>query len=145
MRLKRSVDILLVDDNPGDARLAKEALRENVLRNRLHHVENGVKAMEFLERKGMHANAPLPDLMLLDLNMPKMDGREVLERVKQDEQLKRIPVVVLTVSSADEDIYRSYDLHANCYLTKPIDLDEFMDVVRLINRFWLEAATLPPK
>ncbi len=143
--IKRSVDILLVEDNYGDARLAEEALRENRFKNRLHHVENGVEAMSFLMQEGKYRDVPVPDLMLLDLNMPKMDGREVLERVKHNERLMRIPVVVLTVSSAEEDICRSYDLHANCYLTKPIDLDEFMDVIRHVNKFWLETAKLPPK
>ena len=137
------IDILLVEDNEGDARLAKEAMRDSKIRNALHHVSDGEEAMAFLRRQGAHANAPRPDLILLDLNLPKKDGRQVLAEIKDDEDLKRIPVVILTVSSAEEDILKAYNLHANCYITKPIDLAQFMKVVRSVEDFWLTIVKLP--
>jgi chemotaxis family two-component system response regulator Rcp1 len=139
----KSIDILLVEDNDGDARLAKEAMRDSKLRNTLHHVGDGEEAMEFLYQRGKHADAPRPDLILLDLNLPRKDGRAVLEEVKTDENLKRIPVVILTTSSDEQDILRSYNLHANCYITKPIDLNQFLKVVRSIEDFWLTIVKLP--
>lgn len=138
------IDILLVEDNPGDARLAQEALKDAKVRNNLYMVRDGVEALEFLRRQGKHTDAIHPDLILLDLNLPKKDGREVLAEIKTDADLKRIPVVVLTVSKAEEDILKSYNLHANCYITKPINLDRFLDVVRAIEHFWLTIVKLPP-
>jgi chemotaxis family two-component system response regulator Rcp1 len=137
------IDMLLVEDNPGDARLAMEALKESKLINSLHHVEDGVAALDFLRNKGNYAGKPRPDLIILDLNLPKKDGREVLEEIKNDDDLKRIPVVILTISKAEEDILRSYNLHANCYVTKPLDLDQFMKVVKSIEDFWLTIVKLP--
>ncbi len=137
------IDILLVEDNPGDVRLTQEALKEAKVRNRLHVVEDGVAAMEFLRQEGEYQSMPKPDLILLDLNLPKKDGREVLEEIKQDPSLMRIPVVVLTTSQAEEDIVRSYDLHANCYVTKPVDLDQFINIVKSIEDFWLTIVKLP--
>jgi chemotaxis family two-component system response regulator Rcp1 len=137
------IDILLVEDNEGDARLAKEAMRDSKIRNTLHHVPDGEEAMAFLRQTGSYAKTPRPDLILLDLNLPKMDGRQVLAEIKGDETLKRIPVVILTVSSAEEDIFKAYNLHANCYITKPIDLGQFMKVVRSIEDFWLTIVKLP--
>ena len=139
----RPVDILLVEDNEGDARLAKEAMLESKMRNTLHRVSDGVEAMAFLRRVGTYADAPRPSLILLDLNLPNKDGREVLAEVKSDDELKRIPVVVLTTSNADEDILASYDLHANCYITKPVDLTQFIKVLRSIDEFWLTIVRLP--
>jgi len=139
------VEILLVEDNPGDVRLTKEALREGKVYNNLHWAKDGVEALEFLRRQGKHAKAPRPDIILLDLNLPKKDGREVLEIIKGDDTLKNIPVVVLTTSKAEEDVLRSYDLHANCYVTKPVDLEKFITVVQSIDRFWLTIATLPTR
>ena len=126
------IDILLVEDNPGDERLTREALREGKVYHKLHWVKDGVQAMEFLQQRGQYAKAPRPDIILLDLNLPKKDGREVLEEIKRDETLKRIPVVVLTTSKAEEDVLRTYNLHANCYVTKPVDLEKFIVVVRSI-------------
>jgi len=139
----KSIEVLLVEDNEGDARLAREALREGKIRNTIHHVSDGVEAMAFLRRQGRYRDAPRPDLVLLDLNLPRKDGREVLAEVKTDDSLKRIPVVILTVSSAEEDVLRSYNLHANCYITKPIDFVQFMKVVRSIEEFWLTIVKLP--
>ena len=138
------IDILLVEDNPGDARLAKEALKDAKVSNSLHWVKDGVEAMQFLRQDGDHADAPRPDVILLDLNLPKKDGREVLEEIKSDPHLMRIPVVVLTVSSAEEDVLKSYNLHANCFISKPLDLDRFIEVVRSIEDFWLAIVRLPP-
>jgi two-component system, chemotaxis family, response regulator Rcp1 len=137
------VEILLVEDNEGDARLTKEAMLESKMRNTLHHVYDGEEAMAFLRRVGKYADAPRPSLILLDLNLPKMDGREVLTEVKADDDLKHIPVVVLTTSSADEDIVATYDLHANCFITKPVDLTQLIKVVRSIDDFWLTIVRLP--
>ena len=138
------VEILLVEDNPGDVRLTKEALKEGKVYNNLHWARDGVEALEFLKREGKHAAAPRPDIILLDLNLPKKDGREVLAVIKRDAVLKQIPVVVLTTSKADEDVLKSYELHANCYVTKPVDLEKFIQVVQSIDRFWLTVVTLPP-
>ena len=138
------VEILLVEDNPGDYRLTQEALREGKVYSTLHWAKDGVEALEFLRRQGPHANAPRPDIILLDLNLPKKDGRQVLSEIKSDEALRPIPVVILTTSQAEEDVLRSYDLHANCYVTKPVDLEKFITVVQSIDRFWLTIATLPP-
>ena len=140
----RPVEILLVEDNPGDVRLTKEALKEGKVYNNLHWAKDGVEALEFLKREGKHANAPRPDIILLDLNLPKKDGREVLAVIKRDAELKQIPVVVLTTSKAEEDVLKSYELHANCYVTKPVDLEKFIQVVQSIDRFWLTVVTLPP-
>jgi len=137
------VEILLVEDNEGDARLAREAMLESKMRNTLHHVSDGEEAMAFLHRVGKYAHAPRPSLILLDLNLPKKDGREVLAEIKSDDELRNIPVVVLTQSSAEEDILASYDLHANCYITKPVDLTQFIKVVRSIDDFWLTIVRLP--
>ena len=138
------VEILLVEDNAGDVRLTKEALKEGKVYNNLHWAKDGVDALEFLRREGKHAKAPRPDIILLDLNLPKKDGREVLSEIKSDDQLKHIPVVILTTSKAEEDVLRSYKLHANCYITKPVDLGKFIVVVQSIDRFWLTVVTLPP-
>ena len=138
------VEILLVEDNPADVRLTQEALKEGKVYNNLHWAKDGVEALEFLHRQGKYASAPRPDIILLDLNLPKKDGREVLEEIKRDEALKRIPVVVLTTSKAEEDVLRTYNLHANCYVTKPVDLEKFIVVVRSIDIFWLTIVTLPP-
>jgi two-component system, chemotaxis family, response regulator Rcp1 len=138
-----SFEILLVEDNPADADLTREGLQDGRLLHTLHHVTDGVQAMQFLRREGDFRTAPTPDLILLDLNLPKKDGREVLAAIKQDPKLKRIPVVVLTSSEAESDIVRSYDLHANCYMCKPVDLTRFLDTVRKIEEFWLTVVRLP--
>jgi CheY-like chemotaxis protein len=137
------VEILLVEDNAGDYRLTQEALREGKVYNNLHWAKDGVEALDFLRRRGAYGNAPRPDLILLDLNLPKKDGREVLSEIKTDAGLRTIPVVILTTSQAEEDIVKSYHLHANCYVTKPVDLEKFIVVVQSIDRFWLTIATLP--
>jgi len=144
MALVKPIEILLVEDNPGDADLAREALEGSKLHNALHVVGDGVEALDFLRQRGKHARATRPDLILLDLNLPKKDGREVLAEIKGDADLKRIPVVILTISKDEEDILRSYNLHANCYITKPIDLSQFMKVVKSIEDFWLTIVKLPP-
>lgn len=141
----KPVDILLVEDNPGDADLAREALENTKLNNRLYVVDDGEKAMSFLLREGPYAEMPRPDLILLDLNLPRKDGRQVLAEIKLNDDLKRIPVVILTTSQAEEDVIRTYDLHANCYITKPINLNQFLHVVRSIESFWLSIVILPPK
>ena len=138
------IEILLVEDNPGDERLTREALKEGKVYSNLHWVKDGVEAMDFLYRRGKWRDAPRPDIILLDLNLPKKDGREVLQDIKSDETLKRIPVVVLTTSKAEEDVLRTYNLHANCYVTKPVDLEKFIVVVKSIDVFWLTVVTLPP-
>jgi len=137
------IHVLLVEDNPGDARLTKEAFSAAAETMRLHIVADGVEAMAFLRHEGSHVDAPRPDLILLDLNLPKMDGREVLAKVKEDDSLKLIPTVILTTSNSDEDILRSYQLQANCYLSKPVQLEAFDDLVRSINDFWLTKVKLP--
>lgn len=137
------IEILLVEDSPGDVRLTQEALRDAKVQNNLHIASDGIEATAFLWRQGKHANAPRPDLILLDLNLPKKGGREVLEEIKQDPSLKSIPVVILTTSAAEEDILRSYQLHANCYITKPVDLEQFLKVIKTIDNFWLAIVKLP--
>ncbi|MHB8955841.1 MAG: response regulator [Pirellulaceae bacterium] len=139
------IDILLVEDNPGDVDLTKEALEGAKVSNRLHVVDNGEQAMDFLCRRGEHADAPRPDLILLDLNLPKKDGREVLEEIKANRDLAEIPVVILTTSAADEDVGRAYQLHANCYITKPVNFTEFLKVIQAIEDFWLTIVRLPNK
>jgi two-component system, chemotaxis family, response regulator Rcp1 len=141
----RPIDILLVEDNPADARLTKEALREGKIRNNLFHTRDGVEALSFLRREDPHREAPTPDLILLDLNLPRKDGRQVLTELKSDPRLRHIPVVVLTTSEAEEDILRSYDLHANCYITKPVELEKFVAIVKAIESFWLAIVTLPAR
>jgi chemotaxis family two-component system response regulator Rcp1 len=141
--LVKPITILLVEDNQGDADLARAALEDSKMRNELHHVADGVEAIAFLRHKGRYADAPRPDLVLLDLNLPKMDGREVLAEIKSDPDLKRIPVVILTISKDEEDVLKSYNLHANCFITKPIDLGQFMKVVKAIEDFWLTIVKLP--
>lgn len=137
------IEILMVEDSPGDARLTTEALKEAKVLNHISVVEDGVEAMAFLRREGKHAEAPRPDLILLDLNLPKKDGREVLAEIKVDPTLADIPVVVLTTSQAEQDILKSYQLHANCYVTKPVDLNQFMSVIKSVESFWLTVARLP--
>jgi chemotaxis family two-component system response regulator Rcp1 len=139
----RPVEILLVEDNPGDARLTRELLKEGKIHNHCFHAKDGVEAMDYLHREGAYASAPRPDLILLDLNLPRKDGREVLSDLKADPELRNIPVVVLTTSEAEQDILRTYELHANCYITKPVDLDKFITIVRAIEEFWLTVVTLP--
>ena len=141
--MSKPVEILLVEDNPGDVRLTQEIFKEGRLSNNLQVVGDGVEAMAFLRRQGKYANAVRPDIILLDLNLPRKDGREVLGEIKGDPDLKRTPVVVLTTSNAGQDISRAYDLHANCYIAKPVDLDEFIKVVRTIEDFWLQIVKLP--
>jgi CheY-like chemotaxis protein len=139
------IEILLVEDNPGDARLAVEALKDSKINNNLYHVKDGVVAMDFLRRRGEYADVPVPDLVLLDLNLPRKDGREVLAEIKEDPELKPVPVVVLTTSEAERDLVRTYDLHANAYVVKPLDLDRFIEVVQAIEDFWFTIVKLPPR
>jgi CheY-like chemotaxis protein len=141
----QAIDILLVEDNPGDVRLAQEALKDSKVRNQLFVVEDGVEAMSFLRRQGKYANAPHPDLILLDLNLPRKSGREVLTEIKADGDLRHIPVVILTVSRAEEDVMRAYNNYANCYITKPLDFNQFIEVTKAIEDFWLTIVKLPPK
>jgi two-component system, chemotaxis family, response regulator Rcp1 len=139
------IDILVIEDNPGDARLIAEAIKTYKILNSLSIVRDGEEAMDFLNKKGEFAGAPRPDLIFLDLNLPKMDGREVLAKIKLNDEFKQIPVVVMTISAAEEDIIKSYSLHANCYVTKPIDLDQFVKVVESIDDFWFSLVKLPAK
>ncbi|MFB6217620.1 MAG: response regulator [Halobacteriaceae archaeon] len=139
------VEILLAEDNPGDVKLTRKALKEGRLVNNLHVVNDGVETMAFLRNEDEYGDTPRPDLVLLDLNMPRKDGRDVLEEIKADDDLKRIPVVVLTSSDAEEDIVKSYDLHANAYLTKPVDFDGFLETLELLEEFWLQVVRLPPE
>ncbi|MBN2419435.1 MAG: response regulator [Deltaproteobacteria bacterium] len=141
--LSSPIEILLVEDNPGDVRLTQEALKEGKILNNLSIAKDGVEAISFLRREGEYENTARPDLILLDLNLPKKDGREVLMEIKKDEDLRRIPVVVLTTSRAEEDIIRTYDCYANCYITKPVDFDQFINVVKSIENFWLTVVKLP--
>lgn len=141
----RPVELLLVEDNPGDVELTREALEEARVRNRLHVVSDGEEALAFLHREGRHAGAPRPDLVLLDLNLPRMGGREVLAAIKRSDDLRRIPVVVLTTSEAEKDVLGAYELHANAYIVKPVDLDQFLGVVRSIEGFWLAVVKFPPE
>jgi chemotaxis family two-component system response regulator Rcp1 len=143
--ISKNIEILLVEDNPADIRLAQEAFKDAKVHNILYTVGDGVEAMAFLRRQGKYADVGRPDLILLDLNLPKKDGREVLAEIKTDEHLKLIPVVILTVSKDEEDILKTYNLHANCYITKPIDFEQFMRVVKGIEEFWLTIVKLPPK
>ncbi|MCB0050193.1 MAG: response regulator [Caldilinea sp.] len=142
--LGRPIEILLVEDNPGDVRLTQEAMRDAKVLNRLNVVPDGVTALEYLRKESRYANAVRPDVILLDLNLPRMDGRELLAIIKGDDNLKRIPVVVLTTSAAEEDVLRAYNLHANCYVTKPVELDQFIEVVKSIDSFWFSIVNLPP-
>jgi len=139
------VEILLAEDNPGDAKLTRKALEQGKVINNLHVVTDGVDAMAYLRQEGEYADRPRPDLVLLDLNMPRKDGREVLQDIESDDDLRRIPVVVMTSSEAEEDIVQSYDLHANAYVTKPIDFDGFLDVVGSLEDFWLSVVKMPPE
>jgi len=144
-RIGKPIEILLVEDNPGDVRLTLEVFKESKMRNNLSAVGDGVEALAFLRREGKYVQSPRPDLILLDLNLPKKDGREVLAEIKEDPDLRCIPVVVLTTSQAERDVVRSYNLHANCYISKPIDLEQFIRVVRSIEDFWLAIVKLPPR
>lgn len=139
-----TVEILLVEDDPGDVLITREAVEGSKFANNLNVVSNGEQALQYLRREAPYEDATRPGLILLDLNLPRLDGREVLAQIKQDPDLRRIPVVVLTTSSADEDIVRSYDLHANAYVTKPVDFDQFMSVVRQVDEFFISIVTLPP-
>ena len=139
----RAIEILLVEDNVGDVRLTREALRDGKARSNLSVVSDGVEALAFLRREGDHHDAPRPELILLDLNLPRKDGRQVLAEIKSDPTLKMIPVVILTTSAAEEDVLRSYDLHANAYIKKPVDFDQFLRVVQAVEEFWLTLVTLP--
>jgi two-component system, chemotaxis family, response regulator Rcp1 len=140
-----TVDILLVEDNPGDVRLTKEALKDAKVLNEIYVAKDGVEAMEFLHKQGPFAEAPTPDMILLDLNLPRKDGREVLAEIKKDPTLKHIPVIVLTTSKADEDIIKTYNLHANAYITKPVDLNRFVEIMHALEEFWFTIVKLPPK
>ena len=142
--LGRPIEILLVEDNPGDAELTAEALRQGKVCNQMHLVEDGEAALAFLRHREQYAGVPRPDVILLDLNLPRKDGREVLEEIKADAGLKQIPVIVLTTSEAEEDILRAYNLAVNCYITKPVDLDQFIKVVKAIEDFWFTVVKLPP-
>jgi len=139
----KPVDILLVEDNPGDVRLTQEAFKDGKMLNKLHVVEDGMEALAFLKREDKYIDVPRPELILLDLNLPRKDGRDVLAEIKADRDLKRIPVVILTTSRSEEDILRSYDLNANCYITKPLELDKFIEIVKSIEDFWLTIVKLP--
>lgn len=139
------IEILLVEDSPGDVRLTQEALKESKLKNNLHVVSDGAEAIDFVQKKGKYTTMPRPDLILLDLNLPKKDGREVLTEIKADKDLRHIPVVILTVSRSEEDILRSYGLHANCYIVKPIDFNQFISVVKAIENFWFTIVKLPSR
>lgn len=141
----RAVELLLVEDNPGDVRLTREALKAGKVLNHLSVVHDGEQALAFLRRQGAFAEAPRPDVILLDLNLPRKDGREVLADIKADDALRRIPVVIVTTSDADRDILEAYDLNANCYITKPVDLQQFIEVVRHVSDFWLTIVKLPPE
>ena len=137
------IEILLVEDNPGDVRLTQEAFRENKIRNRLNVVQNGEEAMNYLRKKGQYEDAAKPGLIMLDLNLPRKDGREVLAEIKSDPDLRRIPVVILTTSESEDDVHRTYSLHANCYITKPVDMQQFVKVVEAVEHFWLSVVSLP--
>jgi CheY-like chemotaxis protein len=145
MMVVTPIEILMVEDSPGDVRLTREALRDAKMLNHISVAEDGVEAMAFLRREGSYADAPRPDLIFLDLNLPRKDGREVLAEIKSDPALADIPIVVLTTSEAEQDVLRSYQLHANCYVTKPVDLDQFMTVIKSVESFWLTIARLPSR
>jgi len=140
----QAIEILLVEDNPGDVRLTQEALKDSKLKNNLSIVVDGVEALAFLRKEGEYADAPVPDIILLDLNLPRKDGREVLAEIKDDEVLRRIPVVILTTSDDEKDVLTSYNLHANCYITKPVDLSRFVEIVKTVEGFWFQIVKLPP-
>ena len=139
----KPIEILMVEDNPGDVRLTKEALKDGKVRNSINVVTDGEEALSYLHKEGKYINSPRPDLILLDLNLPKKDGRDVLKEIKSSETFRRIPVVILTTSKAEEDIFKAYDSYANCYITKPVDLDQFINVARKIEDFWLTIVKLP--
>ena len=139
----KAIDILLIEDNPGDVRLTREAMKEGKIKNRLHVARDGEEAIDFLYMRGKFKDAPSPEIILLDLNLPRIDGREVLKRIKSDDALKRIPVIVLTTSKAEEDIFKSYDLHANCYIVKPVDMTQFIKKIQMIEDFWFTIVKLP--
>ena len=141
----KQIEILLVEDNPADIRLATEVLKDAKLRNTIHVARDGIEALQFLRRQGNFSGSPEPDLVLLDLNLPRLSGREVLREIKSDPELKRIPVVILTTSDAEQDILKSYELHANCYITKPVDLEQFSKVVQCIEDFWFTIVKLPSR
>jgi two-component system, chemotaxis family, response regulator Rcp1 len=143
--MTRPIEILLIEDNPGDVRLTQECLKKSKVANQLNIAEDGVEALAILHREGQYATAPFPDLILLDLNLPRKDGRELLAEIKGDKALRRIPVVILTSSDAEADIYKSYDLHANCFITKPIIFEDFIKVITAIEDFWLSLVRLPEK
>lgn len=143
--LPRIIEILLVEDSPADIMLTREAFEQNKILNRIHVAEDGIQAMDFLNKRGVYASAPRPDLILLDLNLPRKNGREVLAEVKADPDLRKIPVIVLTTSNADEDILKAYNLNANCYVVKPVGFDNFLKAVQSIRHFWFSVVTLPPE
>lgn len=145
VKIMQPIEILLVEDNPGDVRLTREALKDARVVNTLHVVEDGVAALDYLYRRGQYSDVPRPNLVLLDLNLPKKNGREVLAEIKSNDLLKRIPVVILTTSQAEEDVLRAYNLYANCYITKPVDFTQFTKVVKTIEDFWLTIVTMPPR
>ena len=140
----KAVEILLIEDNPGDVRLTIEALKESKIINNLDVVEDGIEALSFLKKEGIYKDKPRPDLIILDLNLPKKDGREVLGEIKSEDSLKQIPIVILTTSEAEEDIIKSYELHANCYITKPVNMEQFIKVVKSVSDFWFSIVMLPP-
>jgi len=140
----KAVEILLIEDNPGDVRLTIEALKESKIVNNLHVVDDGIEALSFLKKEGIYKDKPRPDLIILDLNLPKKDGREVLAEIKSNDSLKQIPIVILTTSEAEEDIIKSYELHANCYITKPVNMEQFIKVVKFVGDFWFSIVMLPP-
>ena len=137
------INILLVEDNPGDIRLAQEIFKDGKVQKELHVVEDGVEAMAFLKKEGKYADSPRPDLILLDLNLPRKDGREVLDELKSDESLRRIPVIILTTSKSEEDVIKTYNMHANCFITKPVDIVQFLDMAEAIEEFWFNIVSLP--
>jgi len=140
----KAVEILLIEDNPGDVRLTIEALKESKIMNNMHVADDGIEALSFLKKEGIYKDKPRPDLIILDLNLPKKDGREVLGEIKSDDSLKQIPIVILTTSEAEEDIIKSYELHANCYITKPVNMEQFIKVVSSVGEFWFSIVMLPP-
>ena len=140
----KAVEILLIEDNPGDVRLTVEALKESKIINNLNVVYDGIEALSYLQKEGIYKDKPRPDLIILDLNLPKKDGREVLGEIKSEDSLKQIPIVILTTSEAEEDIIKSYELHANCYITKPVNMEQFIKVVKSIGDFWFSIVMLPP-
>ncbi len=140
----KTVEILLIEDNPGDVRLTIEALKESKIMNNMHVADDGIEALSFLKKEGIYKDKPRPDLIILDLNLPRKDGREVLGEIKSEDSLKQIPIVILTTSEAEEDIIKSYELHANCYITKPVNMEQFIKVVKSVGDFWFSIVMLPP-